>query len=53
MSEAEHGSRNIPLNTNLISVLILKLYGLPIKTGKLVQKKELSYVSMSTMERLP
>ena len=31
ISEAEHGRRNIPLTTNLIILLISKLFGLSIK----------------------
>ena len=48
ISETEHESRNIPLTTNLINLLILKLFGLPIK-----EKPEfLSNVSMSTVEHI-
>ena len=49
------GSRNIPLTTNLISLLISKLLGLPNKAGKIKLKKTklLNDVSMSTVERVP
>ena len=52
-SEADYGSRNIPLTTNLISLSILMLFGLSIKAGKIKSKKKtkfLSDVSMSTLE---
>ena len=54
ISEAEHGSRNIPLTTNLISLLISELFGLSIKAGKIIKKqtKFLSDVGMSTVERV-
>ena len=35
-SEAEHGSRSIPLTTNLISLLISKLFGLSVKAEKII-----------------
>ena len=38
-NEAEDGSRNIPLTTNLISLTISKLFGLSIKGGKIKLKK--------------
>ena len=38
-TEAEDGSRNIPLTTNLISLTISKLFGLSIKGGKIKLKK--------------
>ena len=38
-NEAENGSRNIPLTTNLISLTISKLFGLSIKGGKIKLKK--------------
>ena len=57
ISEAEHGSRNIPVTTNLISLLISKLFGLSIKAEKIVfvrkKTKFLSDVSMSTVELVP
>ena len=40
ISEAEYGSRNIPITTNLIIQLILKLFGLSIKAGKNIKKKK-------------
>ena len=50
----KYGSRNIPLITNLISLLISKLIGLSIKAGKIIKKKkELSDVSMSTVKCVP
>ena len=39
ISEAKYGSRNISLTTNLISVLLSKLFGLSIKARKLTQKR--------------
>ena len=33
ISEAEHGSRNITLTTNLASLTVSKLFGLSIKAG--------------------
>ena len=55
ITEADYGSKNISLTANLISLLILKLYELLIKAGKIILKKTkfLSDVSMSTMERVP
>ena len=57
INEAEYGSRNIPLTTNLISLLISKLFGLSIKAEKkkffLKKNKFLSDVSMSTVESVP
>ena len=53
ISEAEDGSRNIPLTTNLISLTISKLFGLSIKAGKIKLKKKLSDASMLTVERVP
>ena len=54
ISEAEHGSRNIPLTTNLISLLISKFFRLSIKAGEIIKKKKfLSDVSMSAVERVP
>ena len=58
MSEDEYGSRNIPLTTNLIKLLISKLLGLSIKAGKIKFKKNaklnfFSDASMSTVERVP
>ena len=45
------------LTTSMISLLILKLFGLPIKAEKIELKKSktkfLSGVSMSTVERVP
>ena len=51
ISEAEDGSRNLPLTTHLISLTISKLFGLPIKAGKikLKKKQKLSDASMSTV----
>ena len=52
--EAEDGSRNIPLITNLISLTVSKLFGLSIKAGKIkLEKKKLSDASMSTVKRVP
>ena len=53
ISEAEDGSRSIPLTTNLISLTISKLFGLSIKAGKIKLKKKLSDASTSTVERVP
>ena len=53
ISEAEDGSRNIPLTTNLTSLTISKLFGLSIKAGNIKLKKKLSDASMSAMERVP
>ena len=54
ISEAEDGSRNIPLTTNLTSLTISKLFGLSIKAGNIkLKKKKLSNASMSTVERGP
>ena len=53
ISEAEDGSRNIPLTTNLISLTTLKLFGLSIKAGKIKLKKKLFDTIMSTVERVP
>ena len=53
ISEAEGGSRNTPLITNLISLTISKLFGLSIDAGKIKLKKKLSDASMSTVERVP
>ena len=39
-SEADFGSRNIPVTTNLISALILMLFGLSIKAGKIKLEKK-------------
>ena len=39
MSEAEDGNRNIPLTTNLTSLMISKLFGLSIKAGNIKMKK--------------
>ena len=51
-SEAEDGSRNIPLTTNLIS--LTNLFGLSIKAGKIQLKKKTKFdVSMPTVERVP
>ena len=52
-SEAEDGSRNITLTTNLISQTISKLFGLSIKAGKIKLKKKLSDASILTVERVP
>ena len=52
-SEAEDGSRNIPLTTNLINLTISKLFGLSVKAGKIKLKKDISDASMSTVERVP
>ena len=38
-SEAEDRSRNIPLTTNLISLMTSKLFGLSIKAEKIKLKK--------------
>ena len=35
ISEAEDGSRNIPLTANLISLTVSELFGLSIKAGKI------------------
>ena len=51
ISEAEDGSRNILLTTNLAT--ISKLFGLSIKAGNIKLKKKLSDASMSAMERVP
>ena len=48
VSEAEHGSRNIPFTTNLISLLISKLFQRSIKTGKLFFKKTKFLSDVST-----
>ena len=40
ISEADFGSRNIPVTTNLISALILMLFGLSIKAGKIKLEKK-------------
>ena len=40
MSAVEYGSKNIPLTTDLISLLILELFGLLIKAGKIKLKKK-------------
>ena len=48
--EAEDGNRNFALTTNLISLTILKLFGLSIKAAKIKVKKKLSDASMSTVE---
>ena len=53
ISEAEDGSRNIPLTTNLATLTISKLFGLSIKAGNIKLKKKLSDASMSTGERVP
>ena len=53
ISEAEDGSRNIPLTTNLATLTISKLFGLSIKAGNIKLKKKLSDASMSAMERVP
>ena len=51
-SEAEDGSRNIPLTTNLVS--LTNLFGLSIKAGKIQLKKKKKFdVSMPTVERVP
>ena len=47
-SEAEYGNRNISLTTNLIRLLISKLFGLSIKAVKIIYD-----VSMSTVECVP
>ena len=39
MSEAEDGNRNIPLTTNLTSLMISKLLELSIKAGNTKLKK--------------
>ena len=52
ISEAEDGSRNIPLTTNLATLTISKLFGLSIKAGNIKLKKKLSDASMSTGERV-
>ena len=39
LSEAEDGSRNIPLATNRMSLTISKLFGLLTKAGKIKLKK--------------
>ena len=39
ISEAEDGSRNIPLTTNLATLTISKLFGLSIKAGNIKLKK--------------
>ena len=51
--EAEDGSRNISLTTNLINLTISKLFGLSVKAGKIKLKKDISDASMSTVERVP
>ena len=56
MSKADFESRNIPVNTNLISALISMLSGLSIKVGKIKLEKKtkfLSDVSISTVESVP
>ena len=53
ISEAEDGSRNIPLITNLIILTVSKLFGLSIKAGKIKLKKQLSDASMWTLKRVP
>ena len=40
ISEAEDGSRNIPLTTNLATLTISKLFGLSIKAGNIKLKKK-------------
>ena len=53
ISEADFGSRNILVATNLISALISMLFGLSIKAGKIKWKKKTKFVSdvsMSTVE---
>ena len=55
ISEAEYGSRNIPVTTNLISLLISKFFELSIKAASFSKKKKnkskfLFDVSMSTAE---
>ena len=52
ISQAENGSRNIPLTTNVASLTISKLFGLSVKVGKikiLNWEKNLSDASMSTV----
>ena len=56
MSKADFESRNVPVNTNLISALISMLSGLSIKVGKIKLEKKtkfLSDVSISTVESVP
>ena len=53
ISEAEDGSRNIPININLATLTISKLSGMSFKAGKIKLKKKLSDASMSTGERVP
>ena len=57
ISGAEHGSRNVPFATNLISLLISKLFGLSIKAEKIIffkkKTKFLSVVSVSIVEHVP
>ena len=50
MSEAESGSKNILLTTNLISLLILKLFGL--KEGKKRTISNKNTISLSSYEQL-
>ena len=50
MSEAESGSKNILLTTNLISLLILKLFGL--KEGKKGTISNKNTISVSCYEQL-
>ena len=50
MSEAESGSKNILLTTNLISLLILKLFGL--KEGKKRTISNKNTISLSCYEQL-
>ena len=40
ISEADFGNRNILVTTNLISALILMLFGLRIKAGKIKLEKK-------------
>ena len=44
--QGDHGSRNIPLTTNLISVLISVLFGLSIKAGETKLEKKLNFYLM-------
>ena len=53
ISEAEDGSRNIPLTTNLTSLTISKLFGLSIKVGNINFLKKLSDRNMLIVERVP
>ena len=55
ISEAEYGSRNIPLTTNAISLLIFKLPGVSIKAEqrKFLKRAKLDFYLTSAVERVP